>query len=167
MAALRGKCYWAKVHEPEPNYFDPEKVEYSITIGNLTEDDEALLRSLNIGDKVKDDAKGTSGGGRYIQFKARNVKTNYNRETGEREQVENTIMVVDEGLNPVPTDVLIGNGSEVVVSFQPIHYKKLKKWGVELLGVQVIDLVEYSPGADPMADFKAAAKTDTSSAFAA
>ena len=166
MAALRGKCYWAKVHEPEPNYFAPEKVEYSITVGNLTEDDEALLTSLNIGDKIKDDVKGTNGGGRYIQFKAKNVKTNYNRETGEREEVENTIMVVDADLNPVPTDVLIGNGSEVVISFQPIHYKKLKKWGVELLGVQVIDLVEYSPGVDPMDDFRAAS-ADSTSAFAA
>jgi hypothetical protein len=166
MAALRGKCYWAKVHEPEPNYFNPEKVEYSITIGNLTETDEALLTSLNIGDKVRDDVKGTNGGGRFIQFRAKNVKTNYNPETGERDQIENTIIVVDADLNPVPTDVLIGNGSEVVVSFQPIHYKKLKKWGVDLLGVQVLNLVEYSPGADPMADFKAAA-SGSESAFAA
>jgi hypothetical protein len=164
MAALRGKCYWAKVHEPEPNYFDPEKVEYSINIGHLTDDDKALLQSLNLGDKIKTDKKDVMGD--FIQFKAKNVKTIYNRETGERDEIENTIMVVDADLNPVPTDVLIGNGSEVVVSFQPIHYKKLKKWGVDLLGVQVLNLVEYSPGADPMADFKAAA-SGSESAFAA
>jgi hypothetical protein len=164
MAALRGKCYWAKVHEPEPNYFDPEKVEYSINIGHLTDDDKALLQSLNLGDKIKTDKKDVMGD--FIQFKAKNVKTIYNRETGERDETENTIMVVDADLNPVPTDVLIGNGSEVVVSFQPIHYKKLKKWGVELLGVQVIELNEYSPGADPMADFKAAA-SGSESAFSA
>jgi len=164
MAALRGKCYWAKVHEPEPNYFDPEKVEYSINIGHLTDDDKALLQSLNLGDKIKTDKKDVMGD--FIQFKAKNVKTIYNRETGERDEIENTIMVVDADLNPVPTDVLIGNGSEVVVSFQPIHYKKLKKWGVELLGVQVLELNEYSPGADPMADFKAAA-SGSESAFSA
>ena len=164
MAALRGKCYWAKVHEPEPNYFDPEKVEYSINIGHLTDDDKALLQSLNLGDKIKTDKKDVMGD--FVQFKAKNVKTIYNRETGERDEIENTIMVVDADLNPVPTDVLIGNGSEVVVSFQPIHYKKLKKWGVELLGVQVLELNEYSPGADPMADFKAAA-SGSESALAA
>ena len=164
MAALRGKCYWAKVHEPEPNYFDPEKVEYSINIGHLTDDDKALLQSLNLGDKIKTDKKDVMGD--FVQFKAKNVKTIYNRETGERDEIENTIMVVDADLNPVPTDVLIGNGSEVVVSFQPIHYKKLKKWGVELLGVQVLELNEYSPGADPMTDFKAAA-SGSESAFAA
>ena len=164
MAALRGKCYWAKVHEPEPNYFDPEKVEYSINIGHLTDDDKALLQSLNLGDKIKTDKKDVMGD--FVQFKAKNVKTIYNRETGERDEIENTIMVVDADLNPVPTDLLIGNGSEVVVSFQPIHYKKLKKWGVELLGVQVLELNEYSPGADPMADFKAAA-SGSESAFAA
>ena len=164
MAALRGKCYWAKVHEPEPNYFDPEKVEYSINIGHLTDDDKALLQSLNLGDKIKTDKKDVMRD--FVQFKAKNVKTIYNRETGERDEIENTIMVVDADLNPVPTDVLIGNGSEVVVSFQPIHYKKLKKWGVELLGVQVLELNEYSPGADPMADFKAAA-SGSESAFAA
>ena len=164
MAALRGKCYCAKVHEPEPNYFDPEKVEYSINIGHLTDDDKALLQSLNLGDKIKTDKKDVMGD--FVQFKAKNVKTIYNRETGERDEIENTIMVVDADLNPVPTDVLIGNGSEVVVSFQPIHYKKLKKWGVELLGVQVLELNEYSPGADPMADFKAAA-SGSESAFAA
>lgn len=164
MAALRGKCYWAKVHEPEPNFFDPEKVEYSINIGHLTDDDKALLQSLNLGDKIKTDKKDVMGD--FVQFKAKNVKTIYNRETGERDEIENTIMVVDADLNPVPTDVLIGNGSEVVVSFQPIHYKKLKKWGVELLGVQVLELNEYSPGADPMADFKAAA-SGSESAFSA
>ena len=164
MAALRGTCYWAKVHEPEPNYFDPEKVEYSINIGHLTDDDKALLQSLNLGDKIKTDKKDVMGD--FVQFKAKNVKTIYNRETGERDEIENTIIVVDADLNPVPTDVLIGNGSEVVVSFQPIHYKKLKKWGVELLGVQVLELNEYSPGADPMADFKAAA-SGSESAFAA
>jgi hypothetical protein len=164
MAALRGKCYWAKVHEPEPNFFDPEKVEYSINIGHLTDDDKALLQSLNLGDKIKTDKKDVMGD--FVQFKAKNVKTIYNRETGERDEIENTIMVVDADLNPVPTDVLIGNGSEVVVSFQPIHYKKLKKWGVELLGIQVLELNEYSPGADPMADFKAAA-SGSESAFAA
>jgi hypothetical protein len=166
MAALRGKCYWAKVHEPVPNFFSPEKIEYSITIGQLTDNDVAFLKSQNLGSKIKDDVKGSTGGGKYIEFKTKNVKSVRNHETGEREDVENTIMVLDAELNPLSPDILIGNTSEVVVSFQPIHYKKLNIWGVELLGVQVLELNEYSPHVDPMADFRAAA-VDDASAFAA
>ena len=45
MAALRGKAYWAKVHEPVQNRFDPEKIEYSINIGHLTDEQQTSRQS--------------------------------------------------------------------------------------------------------------------------
>ncbi len=155
MAALRGKAYWAKVHEPVQNRFDPEKIEYSINIGHLTDEDKAFLTEQNLGAKIKTDPKGTMGD--FIQFKARNTKRIYNRETGESDEVDNSIIVVDAEKKDVPSDVLIGNESEVVVSFKPVHYKRYDVWAAELLGVQVLNLNQYTPEVDPMADFDQAA----------
>lgn len=155
MAALRGKAYWAKVHEAVPNRFDPEKIEYSINIGHLTEEDKVFLTRHNLGDKIKTDPKGTMGD--YIQMKARNTKRVYNQETGEPDEHENSIVVVDENKEPISSNVLIGNESEVVVSFKPIHYKRYDVWAAELLGVQVLNLNQYTAAVDPMADFDEAA----------
>jgi len=155
MAGLRGTAYWAKVHEAVPNRFDPEKIEYSINIGQLTEEDKLFLTEQNLGEKIKTDPKGTMGD--YIQLKARNTKRVYNQETGESDEHENSIIVVDENREPISSDVLIGNGSEVVVSFKPIHYKRYDVWAAELRGVQVLNLNQYTAAVDPMADFEEAA----------
>jgi len=157
MATLRGKAYWAKVHEPVPNYFDATKIEYSINVGHLTDEDKEFLTGLNLGNKIKTDKKGVMG--EFIEFKARNSYTVTNKQTGEKELREVEIPVVDKDLNPISPDVLIANDSEVIVSFnvRPWEFGGRSGTTADLKAVQVIDLAEYIPNADPLADFKEAA----------
>jgi hypothetical protein len=68
-----------------------------------------FLTGHNLGEKIKNDPKGTMGD--YIQIKARNTKRVYNPETNEPDEHENSIVVVDENREPVPSNVLIGTGS--------------------------------------------------------
>jgi hypothetical protein len=57
--------------------------------------------------------------------------------------------VKDSLRNPFPTEKRIGNGSKVNASYFPREYSQYGG-GVKgyLLGVQVVDLVEYSGGDD-------------------
>jgi integrase len=67
------------------------------------------------------------------------------RKTGQ--EWKTSVNVVDSRLQPVPKSVRIGTGSKVRVSYTTRLYQAPMGAGVaaDLSGVQVIDLVEYSP----------------------
>lgn len=163
MAAISGTAFWAKVHEPVESKFEAGKFEYSINVGKLDAGTIETLNSLGLGHKIKVDPKGDMG--TYVQFKAKDTKNIYNKETGESELVENAIAVVDGNRDDISPEVLIGNGSQVVVSIRP--YKHMGKTHAELLGVMVTDLREYVRSVNPMDDFANYSLESSDSAFAA
>lgn len=127
MAIVKGKCLWAKVQQPDTK-FDPNGV-WSIDLIPERAEDLEYFRSK--GYKVKTTDKGEE----TVQFK-RKVK----RANGGENQKPKVVNAHKE-----PVESLIGNGSVVNVQYQ--EYSGTNSFGpyqgLELKGVQVLELVEY------------------------
>tara|TARA_R110002020_G_scaffold33278_3_gene101522 strand:- start:3733 stop:4278 length:546 start_codon:yes stop_codon:yes gene_type:complete len=131
---VSGSAYWASVVAPNTT-FDSDGV-WEINVCNLDEDTVADLEAEGVDVKNKDDEKGN-----YVLAKRR-VK----RKGGD---VNSPPKVVDSNNTPMH-NTLIGNGSLVNVKFSPYEWTFGNKQGIglDLQAVQVIDLVEYTTGAE-------------------
>lgn len=123
---IRGKALWASVLSPNTKY-DPV---YCI---DLVIGDDQVKGATAAGLKVK-----KTEDGNVVRF-----RRNVTRASGE---VNKPPVVVDTARNP-QTD-LIGNGSDVNVQFSVFEWsnKYGSGTGVDLQGVQVLNLVEYVGG---------------------
>lgn len=138
---INGTAYWAKiVGEPQTGY-DKTQKEWSLDLGNLTDETVAKLEEVGLGPKIKRDEKR----GAYISFKRKSLKKDPT--TGNMIPAK-PIKIVDAHKRDWDGKTLIGNGSELNVSFvvneTEYNKKKFKKPGV--IAVQVVKLVEYEGG---------------------
>lgn len=119
---VEGKAYWAQVRAPSKM-----SGKFEVEIGNLSPKAKAKLEALGI--KVKTD-EAESDLDKGLFFKA---KTQFK------------VPVVDAADQPVADDVLIGNGSRVIVRVSAYAWKFGAKKGVgaNLVGIQLLDLVKY------------------------
>ena len=115
--------------------FDSDGV-WEINVCNLDDDVVADLEAEGVDVKNKEDEKGN-----YVLAKRR-VK----RKGGD---VNSPPKVVDSNNTPMH-NTLIGNGSLVNVKFSPYEWTFGNKQGIglDLQAVQVVDLVEYTTGAE-------------------
>lgn len=171
---LEGSAQWAKVFEPDTK-FNPLG-DYSINIQMTAAEaapmcerleqivqgkfQEAVkekpplkntLTTQEVCSVVYDRDTGDDTGNVEFKFK---LKAKVQKRDGT--YYEQSPAVLDAKKQPIPKDMLIGNGSKVKVAFEPIPYVMLstKKVGVSLRlkAVQVIDLVEYGNKATSVFD---------------
>ena len=126
---ISGTAFWAHVLTPNTR-FDPDG-EWSIEICNLDATNKKIAEGDGLSIKNKSDDRGD-----FVCLKQ------YART---RDGIPRGMPVKDSLRNPFPTEKRIGNGSKVNASYFPRAYKEYGG-GVKgcLLGVQVVDLVEYS-----------------------
>lgn len=126
---ISGTAFWAHVLTPNTR-FDPDG-EWSIEICNLDATNKKIAEDDGLSIKNKSDDRGD-----FVCLKQ------YART---RDGIPRGMPVKDSLRNPFPTEKRIGNGSKVNASYFPRAYKEYGG-GVKgyLLGVQVVDLVEYS-----------------------
>lgn len=122
---FKGKCKWAKVHEPDEDY-DKTKKSWKI---DLYMDDKSWLLYEKSGIQLK--VRQTEGEGKYVQFKRPTLAWDGTPLSGPD--------VIDLQGNAIKDK--IGNGSEVIVKVEV--YKAKKGKGHRLMAVQVTNLVEY------------------------
>lgn len=145
---VRGKAYYAKVHTPVEQYDKTKPKIYSI---DLVVDDKELklLKTFGLSpaskEVIKDDVKSYVPK-EYPEYLGQRVFT-FKRKTVKADGSENSpLPVVDAKTNYIPKTILIGNGSDVIVSINP--FSALTKTGLvhtaNLLAVQVLDLVPYT-----------------------
>ena len=154
---IKGKCEWAKVHEPDTK-FDPDglySIEVTVPETEAVEMCEYLdgLVKTKITEEIKANNKRsdlttktpyskTEEGEIKFKFKLKaKVKTRDGQVFSQRP------LVVDSKRTPLTKDTLIGNGSIVKVAFEPYAYSMMSSKtcsvSLRLKGVQVLQLVEF------------------------
>ena len=171
---IEGSAQWAKVLEPDTKW-NPLG-DYSINL-QMTQEDAApmcerleeivqeefnkavkekpplknTLTTQDVVNTVYDRDTGDDTGKVEFKFK---LKAKVQRKDGS--YYEQQPAVLDAKKQPLPKDMLIGNGSRVKIAFEPYPYimQSTKKVGVSLRlkAVQVIDLVEYGNAATSVFD---------------
>ena len=133
---ISGTAYWAHVLTPNTKF--NADGEWSIEICNLDATNKKIAEGDGLSIKNKSDDRGD-----FVTLKQ------YART---KDGTPRAMPVKDSLRNPFPTDKRIGNGSKVNASYFPKEYSAYGG-GVKgyLLGVQVVDLVEYSGGAEDFA----------------
>jgi hypothetical protein len=124
MAVITGKSYWASVRTPNTTY-EPQ---YTINVA-VEEDVANEFRSR--GHRIKEiEGQPTL-----------TIKRKVTKATGDANPIPR---LVDENMNDI--DIKVGNGSVVKVQYNEYHGKgKYGEYhGLDLQGVQVLDLVEYA-----------------------
>ena len=171
---LEGSAQWAKVLEPDTkwNPLGDYSIYLQMSQANSAEMCERLeqivqeefskaikekpplkntLTTQAVVNTVYDKDTGDDTGKVEFKFK---LKAKGQRKDGS--YYEQQPAVIDAKKQPLPKDMLIGNGSRVKVAFEPIPYimQSTKKVGVSLRlkAVQVIDLVEYGNSATSVFD---------------
>ena len=171
---LEGSAQWAKVLEPDTkwNPLGDYSINLQMSQANSAEMCERLeqivqeefnkaikekpplkntLTTQAVVNTVYDKDTGDDTGKVEFKFK---LKAKGQRKDGS--YYEQQPAVIDAKKQPLPKDMLIGNGSRVKVAFEPIPYimQSTKKVGVSLRlkAVQVIDLVEYGNSATSVFD---------------
>jgi hypothetical protein len=171
---LEGSAQWAKVLEPDTkwNPLGDYTINLQMSQANSAEMCERLeqivqeefskaikekpplkntLTTQAVVNTVYDKETGDDTGKVEFKFK---LKAKGQRKDGS--YYEQQPAVIDAKKQPLPKDMLIGNGSRVKVAFEPIPYimQSTKKVGVSLRlkAVQVIDLVEYGNSATSVFD---------------
>lgn len=130
MTIITGKCYWAKVYQPNTRY-EPT---YSIDVCVNDSNREAIMKDglaiKNTGDERGD----------FVT-----IKQKVNRRDGTENEPP---VVIDAQKNPMTK--LIGNGSIVNVQYTPFEWEMNGKRGVSplLKKVQVVNLVPYGDDFD-------------------
>ena len=140
MSVIHGVAYWPKVfpHNVAEKYEPADGYEYTINVGNLDEENKAIIKKdklMNL--KIKTSEKNPEQDEFVI------VKKSQFWPDGKEDTPP---LVYTAKMNPMNGDVLIGNGSKVKVYYDT-YVNKNGKYG-KLMGVQVLDLVEYS-GKEP------------------
>jgi translation elongation factor EF-Ts len=169
MIVITGKAMWAKVFEPD-THFDPDGV-YTVDVmvpeteaaelceqldevvnthhTKVVKEQPKLKAVLSTAKpyqpEVDDDGNPTGN----LRFRAK-MKAVVKSRDGKTFNMNP--IVVDSKRNPLTKDTLIGNGSVIKVAVEPAPYmmQSTKSVGVSLRlkAVQVIDLVQYSAGAN-------------------
>ena len=131
MAIISGKAHWAKLDKAS-NPFDETKLKYSLDLA-LDKDGVKEMKSQGFNIKNKDDARG-------------DFVTIYKYEQTTKGHMLPKPRVFDAS-KCVVHGILIGNGSEVNVSYSKRDYNVGGNKGSrpELRDVQIVKLVEYSP----------------------
>lgn len=144
---VRGKAYYAKVHTPVEQYDKTKPKIYSIDL--VVEDKELkLLKTFGLSparkEVIQDDVKSFIPK-EYPEFPGQRVFT-FKRKTVKADGSEaSPLPVVDAKTKNIPKTILIGNGSDVLVSINP--FSVMTQTGLvhaaNLLAVQVLNLVPY------------------------
>jgi hypothetical protein len=131
MSVISGTAYWASITIPNTT-FDQDGV-YTIDVCNLDEENANIASQDGLEVKNKGDERGD-----FITAKMKVKRKDGGLNTPPK--------VVDSKLNPI-VDVLVGNGSQVNVSYRPFEWSFGNKSGVSagLNSIQVLDLIEYNP----------------------
>ena len=131
MAIVSGKAFWATLDKPR-NKFDPDRLKYSLDVA-LDKESAKAMKSEGFNVKNKDDARG-------------DFVTIYTAEYTAKGTLLPKPRVFDADKVQVH-GVLIGNGSEVNVSYKKQDYDVGGNKGSRpvLRDVQIISLVSYSP----------------------
>lgn len=140
---LSGKSGYARVHTPYEQEAHPQAKNKDSTwkyVCGVILDKEDRIAMLELKDdlKVKQDIKKNKDTGESsFQF--------YRDAVSDGEAFIEEPVVVDANNNPIPKDVLIGNGSDIVVSFKAVSWGKSGNHKLVLNGVKVMNLVPYIP----------------------
>lgn len=131
MAIVSGKSFWAILYKPY-NKFDEARPKYSLDLA-LDKEGVKAMKAEGFNIKNKDDARG-------------DFVTIYTYERTYNGKLLPKPRVFDANKVQL-TDTLIGNGSQVNVSYKVQSYNVGGNKGKRplLRDVQVIDLVEYTP----------------------
>ena len=136
MAIISGKAFWVKLDKPQ-NKFDENKLRYSL---DLSLDKEGVKEMRAEGFTIKNKTKEVPSDqrGDFVTIYA-NEKT-YNGRVLPKPNLFDANKIRLNG-------VLIGNGSKVNVQYKKLDYDVAGRKGSRpvLKGVQVIELLEYSP----------------------
>ncbi len=141
---VEGLMMYGSVHKPKKPYTDGDIPAYTLDL--IVTDSEAeklLAEGLKVSKvKVDEDTKkpkeyATHPGMKVFQFRRKTTKADGT--------IKSPLQVVDSEGKAIPHTILIGNGSKVRVAVNPYSFNLKGKLttGHELLGVQVLDLVEY------------------------
>lgn len=131
---LEGIAVYAFVHKPDRGN-DKEKIAPAYKIDLCFDKPDQLKKAKGFGLTIKDaDAKHPHP---YTIIKS---KVDENRPPP---------LVVDSRRNTIPPNILIGNGSRVLVRFLPYGYGKGKVTGI-FKEVMVLDLVRYEPSPEEL-----------------
>lgn len=143
---VRGKAYYAKVMKPQGSKQYPDKPpSFGITVYDMDKNSQESLKANLKAYKVKKQIKlhedDDLTGKESFTFERRAF-------TDESGEVANYPTVVDKYADPMPRNVLIGNGSDVLVSYRMRPFTERgtgkTRHAATLTGVQVVKLIPYS-----------------------
>ncbi len=133
---LEGQAYWSWVQKPRHS----EKYKNDEFTLNLLLDEAGITKAQSFGLEVKDSDKYNPGPYVTLTRKVRPPKT----------IAECQPDIVDSMQNPLPADMLIGNGSTVLCKFATYYFGD--KVRTALLKVQVRKLIEFKGNDDLVMD---------------
>lgn len=147
---LKGSLEYAFVHAPKEKYKTTEEgllgFEYVVNLlldtPEAVEAYNALKVKYNIPDKINgyDKVRFKEDGTPYITLR----RTAGKEDKLTKKIVPVTITVVDKNNNPIPSNIIIGNGSTANVAVVGYIAPSTKQGNLQLLGVQVLNLVEFN-----------------------
>lgn len=148
---VEGIAMYASVHKPKKAFTDGDIPAYTLEL-LLTEEEASKLEAEGLKrTKVKVD-EDTKKPKEYDDYPGLKVFT-LRRKTHKRGEApglfgeaKTPLTVVDSNNNPLPSSILVGNGSKVRVSVNPytMTIKGKEITGHDLLGVQILELVRYA-----------------------
>lgn len=147
LAYFKGTCNWAKVrYEDRDTKFNPDGT-YTLDLYLSNEDFDRMFNEVGLQLKLREDQEGN----KFVR-----LNRNHMVEIKGEEKVFGPPKIVDKDNKPLPLDVYIGNGSEVICKLEVYDSKK----GIahRLDTVKVVDLVPYekpevSTGDDELVPF--------------
>ena len=142
---IRGKTSYAKIlGDPVLNYSkDGKEWKMDVVIDGATEKE---FKAAGIGDRVKR-KEGYLNGAPFVTFKQAEFRRNPDPETGLPKR-NDPIKVTDIIGDPWDQKTLLGNGSDVDVTFAVQDHGPGKKKGMYIRSVRVLKLVPYEGGSD-------------------
>ena len=163
---VTGVAMYACVHKAKKGFSPDDIPTWCLDLVVSDETAKLLLEEGLKPAKVKID-EDTKKNKEYAEYPGQKVFA-FRRRTHKNDGTEKTPPeVVDSETNRIPPNILIGNGSRVVVHVNPYTCNVKGKDIVccELLGIQVLELVEYRPHGSftPKSGFKVSSLTSDTS----
>lgn len=144
---VEGIAMYPSVHVPKKAYMEGEAPQYTLDLIVDETNAKILLDAGLKPAKVKID-EDTKKPKEYAEHPGKKVFA-LKRKTQTRDgKLITALRVIDADTNVVPPTILVGNGSKVRVSVNPytVTFKGKEVNGHQLLGVQILELVEYTGG---------------------